>query len=83
MQVFGRAGKDMLGVIKETGVRLDETMVKLHKWGLIVSEEDAKAADLFDDQLKELQLRLSGIARVIGTQTLLAFSVSLCLLTLR
>jgi hypothetical protein len=75
MESFGtRGGKAMLGMIKESGGSLDEVIAKLQKWGLIVSEEDAAAADLFSDKLEELQLRLSGVARVVGAETLPAFT---------
>lgn len=74
MAVFGRSGKDMLGVIKEIDGNLEETTVKLQKWGLVLTEEDARAADLFSDHLANLELRLGGIARVIGAETLPAFT---------
>lgn len=74
MGVFGRSGKAMLGVSKEIDGQLEANIQKLQKWGLIVSEEDARAADLFSDELETLQTRLGGVARVMGSETLPAFS---------
>jgi hypothetical protein len=74
MEVFGRSGKGMLGVIKETGGDIDGSMAKLRRWGLIVSEEDAVAADRFGDELANMEMMLSGVTRKIGSETLPAFS---------
>jgi hypothetical protein len=73
-EVFGKSGTKMLAVIKETHGDLDKAIDLLRRWGLIVSDEDAAAADEFGDKLDLLGLRLQGIGRQIGQETIPAFT---------
>lgn len=68
MLAFGRSGKDVLGVVKETNGDLDLAMKKYSQMGLIISTEAATAADQFGDQLEVLQLQLKMVAVGIGQQ---------------
>lgn len=51
LELFGRGGKQILAIIKETNGDLDGAIEKFRALGLVISEEDAKAADEFNDQL--------------------------------
>lgn len=57
-ELFGRSGTSVLAIIKETNGNLDEAITKLRKMGLVLSEEDAKAASEFDKQLGLLELQI-------------------------
>lgn len=51
-ELFGRrGGKQVLAILKELGGDLDGATAKFKQLGLVISEEDAKAADEFNDQL--------------------------------
>lgn len=66
MLAFGRSGKEVLGIVKETNGDIDETMVRLQRLGLILSTEDAKAADQFSDKLDLLSAKIKMIGVRIG-----------------
>lgn len=65
-QLFGRAGKEVLGVIKETNGDLDKAIEKYQQMNLLVSTEAAAAADAFSDSLDLLNEQLAGVGRSIG-----------------
>lgn len=59
-ELFGaRGGKQVLAILKETQGDLDGTIKKLQDLGILISEDDARAADIFNDQLAltEFQMR--------------------------
>lgn len=65
-KLFGKAAKDVLGIIKETSGDLDVATAKYQKMNLIVSTEAAAAADAFSDSLDLLNEQLAGVGRTIG-----------------
>lgn len=68
--LFGRAGKDVLAIIKETNGNLDQAIAKYDKMGLIISTSAASASDRFNDLLEETSLQLAGVTRTIGMELL-------------
>ena len=57
-ELFGRrGGKQMLAILKELDGDLPGATAKLRQLGLVISEEDARAADEFNDQLAILQFQ--------------------------
>lgn len=57
-ELFGRrGGKQILAILKEMDGDLDGTTAKLREMGLVISEEDARAADEFNDQLAIMQFQ--------------------------
>jgi hypothetical protein len=70
MQLFGRSGKDVLAIVKETNGDLDEAIKKYGDMGLIISTGAATASDKFNDVLEETTLQLAAVTRSIGTQLL-------------
>lgn len=64
LELFGRGGKSVLAILKETGGDLDALKKKLHEKGILISTEDAKAADDFNDQLTILGFQ----AKALGAQ---------------
>lgn len=65
-KLFGRAGLEVLAIVKETNGNLDEAIKKYEELGLIISSEAAAAADAFGDSLEQLTDQLSAMARSIG-----------------
>lgn len=70
MQLFGRSGKDVLAIVKETNGDLDKAIAKYEKMGLIISHGAAAASDRFNDVLEETTLQLSAVTRSIGLELL-------------
>lgn len=61
-ELFGRrGGKQVLAILKELGGDLDGAIAKLKELGVVVSTEDAKAADEFNDQLAILQFQFRAL----------------------
>lgn len=58
LAVFGRGGKAFLAIAKETNGDLDGMIARLRELGVVVSTEDAKAADEFNDQLAVLGFQI-------------------------
>jgi hypothetical protein len=67
-QLFGRSGKSVLAIIKETNGDLDAAIKKFRD--LIVSLEDAKAADKFNDELELLNRQVTDITVELGKEFL-------------
>lgn len=64
LQLFGRGGRQVLAILKETNGDLDAFQQKLRDAGLLISGEAARAADKFNDQLDLLgfETRSAGAA---------------------
>lgn len=72
-EIFGKSGKAMLAIIKETGGNIDAAQEKLRKWNYLMSDDAIAIADQFGDKLAELGMRFQGIANTIATETAPAF----------
>lgn len=70
MQLFGRSGKDILAIIKETNGNLDAAIKKYADMGLIIGTGAATASDKFNDVLEETTLQLEAVTRSIGLELL-------------
>lgn len=66
-ELFGaRGGKQVLAILKETNGDLDGTIKRLEQLGIIISEDDARAADIFNDQLAELEFQTRALTAVFA-----------------
>lgn len=61
LELFGRGGKSVLAILKEMHGDLDGAIDRFREMGLIVSREDAVAADKFNDQLALLQFQFRAL----------------------
>jgi len=64
-EFFGaRGGKQVLAILKETNGDLDATIKKLREMGILITDDAARAADKFNDELELLnfQIRALGAA---------------------
>lgn len=66
MQLFGRSGKDVLGVLKEMEGDLDGAIEKFDKMGILINTETAEAADRFGDEMLTLGKQAGAMAMRIG-----------------
>lgn len=61
-ELFGaRGGKQVLAILKETNGDIDGTIKRLRDMGILISEDAARAADKFNDELVLLELQLRGL----------------------
>lgn len=68
MRIFGRSGKDLLGVIQETNGDLDAAMERYAALGILIGSDAAKAADHFEQQYKDVEKQLQAVEREIAMQ---------------
>lgn len=61
LEIFGRGGKAFLAIAKEANGDIDEITRRLKGLGLVTTEE-AKLADEFNDQLVLLDIQMRGLA---------------------
>lgn len=73
LQLFGRSGRFVNAILKESHGNLDEATEKFARMGLIVSTEAAIAADKFNDTLIILGEQLAAVGRQLVTQTIPVF----------
>jgi hypothetical protein len=66
MKIFGKSGKEILGLIKETNGDIDTAIKKYKDLGLLISTDTAKAANEFSDKLALLEAKFDAVARSIG-----------------
>lgn len=65
LELFGRGGKQILAIAKESEGSIDNLITKLRQLGAIITTEDAKAADEFNDQLALLQFQIRGTTALL------------------
>lgn len=70
-------GTKMLPVLLSFNGRLDEAIDKAREFGLVVSQDDVRAAEEFNKSLTEVSNTLSGIAILIGKEVLPAVNALL------
>lgn len=69
MNLFGaRAGPELLPLLKEGSAGIKELGDEAERLGLIMSEEDAKASEVFVDRLTDLKAVLTGVKNTIGVE---------------
>jgi hypothetical protein len=66
MQIFGKSGKEILGVIHSLNGDIDAATEKFRKMGSLITTESARAANEFSDKLKTLEQKFDGVTRAIG-----------------
>lgn len=70
LQLFGRSGRFVNAILKESQGDLTKAIAKFRELGIIVSTEDAKAADEFNDTLATLNFQLRGMTALIGQEVM-------------
>lgn len=68
MELFGRSGKDVLGVIKETGGDVDAFIERMAALGLVITDDAVAAADEFDKKMIMVRAQLDAVKRQIAME---------------
>lgn len=66
IDLFGRSGAALLPVMAQVGGEFDALIRRANELGIVLTEEDIKASNDFQDSLDILGLKLEGIANRIG-----------------
>ena len=70
MRIFGRGGKEILALIKETNGDIDAAIERYSALGTLIGTDAAKAADQFEQQYKDVQKQLQAVEREIALQVM-------------
>lgn len=70
-ELFGaRGGKQVLAILKESNGSIDETIKKLRELGILITDDAARAADKFNDELALLEFQLRALG-ALATEDLI------------
>lgn len=75
-EIFGRAGQDMLNIVNEGAVAMRAAGQEARDFGLIVTDEAARAADEFNDSLLKLKKQYQGVLMDLANTGNLEMAVS-------
>lgn len=75
LQLFGRSGRFVNAILKESQGDLDAATKKFSEMGLIVSTEAAAAADQFNDSLEILNREIAATTRGLVSDAIPVFTV--------
>jgi len=70
MQLFGRKGRTMIPLLKKGSKGIKEMIAEAKKLGLIITPEQAKTAERFQDGLLRLRRVLTGVRNSIAVRVL-------------
>ena len=70
VQVFGRAGADLIPMLNMGAAGIEQLQQRAKELGLELSTEAGRAAEDFNDQLKDLTSNAAGFGRSIATKIL-------------
>lgn len=68
MEKFGRAGARLIPLLNGGSEEIAKLGEEAHTLGVIISEEDQKASEEFNDQLTRMMKALIGLRNIIGLQ---------------
>jgi plasmid maintenance system antidote protein VapI len=61
MRLFGRAGTDLLPMLDSGAAGIDQLMARARELGIVITEEAAASAELWQDTLDDVSARLRGV----------------------
>lgn len=74
-ELFGaRGGKQVLAILKEANGDIDGTISKLREMGILITEDAARAADKFNDDLSTLEFQLRALTAAIAEDLIPVFA---------
>lgn len=68
MKLLGKSGVEMIPFLNQGKAGIRELMDEARRLGLVMSEDDAKAAEAFNDELTRLQAALKGMTLAVGRE---------------
>lgn len=66
LELFGKSGAKMIPMLNAGSAEIEKLMQYAHRLGIVLSDEDAKAAEEFNDRLGDLKFALTGLKNTIG-----------------
>lgn len=66
VKLFGKSGLEMLPFLNKGKTEIAALMAEAERLGLVLSKDDAEAADKFNDALKKLDAQVKGLTVSIG-----------------
>lgn len=73
-EAFGKAGADIIPVIKSFNGNMGDLIDKAEKLGVVFDQKAADAADEFGDSLDDLSFQIKGVGITIGNELIPAFT---------
>lgn len=70
LELFGRGGKSLLAILKETNGDLDQTIARLRSLGVLIDSDTARAADEFNDTLAILQFQIRALTGELAKEAM-------------
>lgn len=70
MKLLGKSGVDLIPLLNSGKASIQDLMAEAEKLGLVMSEQDAKAAEEFNDSITRLEAQAKGFSIAIGTHML-------------
>lgn len=74
VKLFGKAGLDLIPFLNQGKAGIKELMAEAQRLGLVLSKEDAEAADRFNNELKKMSAAMQGVKVRLGIELLPAFT---------
>lgn len=74
MNIFGKAGKDLIPLLNQGKTAIAAMKLEADELGVTFTEQDAKAAEEFNDNAKRLDFAMEGLKNTIGSEVLPIFS---------
>lgn len=68
VKLFGKAGLDLIPFLNQGKVGIKELMAEAERLGLVMSRQDAEAANKFNDELKKLTAQVRGMTLAVGKE---------------
>lgn len=81
VQLFGKSGANMIPLLNAGKAGLKEAADEAKRFGLIISEDQAKASEKFNDDITRLQASTRGLAMAVGQELIPPINELIILLT--
>jgi len=65
VEVFGKAGQDLIPMLNQGAAGIEKLKVEAEKLGLVISDDTAKAAEQFNDNMKAIETSAGALGRTI------------------
>jgi hypothetical protein len=66
VKLFGKAGLELIPFLNQGKAGITDLMKEAERFGLVLSKQDAEAANKFNDELKRLQAEVTGLTLSVG-----------------
>lgn len=74
VKLFGKAGLDLIPFLNQGRAGIKELMAEAERLGLVMSQQDAEAANRFNDEIKKLEGATRGLTLQLGKELIPGFT---------